>query len=68
MKYVWIIMLGIIWLFWTLRAMYELVHEIKNHGWDISRLFGYASAFSIWCWVHGIVLFSISLACYASDR
>lgn len=58
--YIWIAMLIIVWLIWTIKCVIDLIDDIKS-SWDLLFCIETESSWVIWVIVHLIVLFVFSL-------
>ena len=64
-RYVWILFISLLWLMWTLAAIWEAVDELKNKGKRLIEVFLNAeSIFSIWLISHITIIISLSFICW----
>ena len=65
--YIWIAMLIIAWLIWTIKCVIDLIDDIKS-SWDLLFCIETESSWVIWVIVHLIVLFVFSLTYFLLMR
>jgi len=61
MKYIWVIILAVLWLTWTYNTMLFFVGEVGNGFW---HLFDFANPFRTWVVVNTFMLFWTSVICF----
>ena len=62
-KYVWIVILAIIWIIWTVEAFIDLkwlIEDSKKHGTEIAMR-EYGAEIGAWAITHFMVLFVASI-------
>lgn len=68
-RYVWILFIGLLWLMWTLAAIWEAVDELRNKEKGfIEVCLNAESIFSIWLISHITIIISLSFICWVIHK
>lgn len=65
MKYIWMIILGIIWIWWTVEVVKDLIYCYKHFGHPFECIDDSTIG---WFVFHGLLAFALSLALWLMDK